>query len=70
MSEESSCRAVERCEGRRRESELRESSQTRELQPREASRAARRHRTCREFKAWGGERMKGEQNKSSVQNRI
>ena len=37
--------------GRRRNSELRESSQRRGSRPRDVSRAAKRHRTCREFKA-------------------
>jgi hypothetical protein len=56
MSEESTCRVVERCGRRLGDSEFRESSRTRRSRPREVSRAARRHRTCREFKALGGKR--------------
>jgi len=33
---------------------------------REVLRAARRHKTCRELKALGRERIKGEQDRSSV----
>jgi len=47
-----------RCGGRRGDNKLRESSLTRGSWPREVLRAAKRHRTCREFKALGGERMK------------
>jgi len=55
-------------EGRRRNSELRESSQRRGSRLREVSRAAKRHRTCREFKAPKREKMRRDQHRSSVYN--
>jgi hypothetical protein len=56
MSEEPSGRAVERCGGRLGDSEPRESSRTRGSRPSKVSRAARRHRTCRDYSRPSGQR--------------